>query len=152
LYDPDIHAVMVAPTQPKRIYASTAREMFVSNNLGETWQPLGIKQKWPLPYARGMAIKADDPGVLFAGCGETTTGEKGHVLRTTNFGESWEILPLPKEPNATMWGLATHPADANRIVTFSLFGEVYVSEDAGASWRKIAREFGEIRAAAWVPN
>jgi hypothetical protein len=37
-------------------------------------------------------------------------------------------------------------ADPNRIVAFSLFGEVYVSEDAGASWRKIAREFGEIRA------
>jgi photosystem II stability/assembly factor-like uncharacterized protein len=74
------------------------------------------------------------------------------VLRTTNFGETWEILPLPTQPNATMWGLATHPAGANRIVAFSLFGEVYVSEDAGASWRKIAREFGEIRAAAWVPN
>ena len=51
-----------------------------------------------------------------------------------------------------MWGLATHPADANRIMAFSLFGEVYVSEDAGASWCKIAREFGEIRAAIWVPN
>ena len=51
-----------------------------------------------------------------------------------------------------MWGLATHPADADRIVAFSLFGEVYVTEDAGASWRKIAREFGEIRAAVWVPN
>jgi hypothetical protein len=37
-------------------------------------------------------------------------------------------------------------------VAFSLFGEVYVSEDAGASWCKIAREFGEIRAAVWVPN
>ena len=49
-------------------------------------------------------------------------------------------------------GLATHPADANRIVAFSLFGEVYVSADADASWRKIAREFGEIRAAVWVPN
>jgi hypothetical protein len=32
-----------------------------------------------------------------------------------------------------------------------LFGEVYVSEDAGESWRKIAREFGEVRAAAWLP-
>jgi hypothetical protein len=42
-------------------------------------------------------VKAGDPGVLFAGCGETTTGEKGHVLRTTNFGESWEILPLPTQ-------------------------------------------------------
>jgi hypothetical protein len=51
-----------------------------------------------------------------------------------------------------MWGLATHPADAGRIVAFSLFGEVYVTENAGASWRKIAREFGEIRAAAWLPN
>jgi photosystem II stability/assembly factor-like uncharacterized protein len=152
LYDPDIHALAVARTKPKRLYASTAREVFISNDLGESWQALGINEKWPLPYARGMAVKADDPGVLFAGCGETTTGETGHVLRTTNFGESWEILPLPKEPNATMWGLATHPADPDRIVAFSLFGEVYVSEDAGASWRKIAREFGEIRAAAWVPN
>ena len=152
LYDPDIHAVSIAATRPKRLYASTAREMFVSDNLGETWQPLGIKEKWPLPYARGLAVKADDPSALFAGCGETTTGEKGHVLRTTDFGDTWEILPLPTQPNATVWGLATHSADANRIVAFSLFGEVYVSEDAGANWRKITREFGEIRTAVWVPN
>src|SRR5262249_40259928 len=128
------------------------REVFTSDNLGDTWQPLGIREKWPLPYARGMAVKADNPGVLFAGCGETTTGETGHVLRTTNFGETVESLPLPTPPNATVSGLAPPPADANRIAAFSLFGEVYVTEDAGASWRKIAREFGEIRAAAWAPN
>jgi len=69
-----------------------------------------------------------------------------------DFGETWEILPLPTPPNATIWGLATHAANPNRIVAFSLFGEVHVSEDAGANWRKIAREFGEIRAAVWVPN
>jgi len=152
LYDPDIHALTVAATQPKRLYASTAREVFVSDNLGDTWQPLGISEKWPLPYARGMAVKTDDPGVLFAGCGETTTGETGFVLRTANFGETWEVLRLPAQPNATVWGIATHPANADRIVAFTLFGEVYVTEDAGASWRKIAREFGEIRAAIWVPN
>jgi hypothetical protein len=76
--------------------------MFVSDDLDETWHPLGIKEKWPLPYARGLAVKPDDPSVLFAGCGETTTGEKGHVLCTTNFGETWEIQPLPTQPNATM--------------------------------------------------
>ena len=152
LYDPDIHAMTLTATEPRRLYASTARDMFTSDDLGESWRAFGIKEKWPLPYARGIAVKTDDPGVLFAGCGETTTGEKGHVLRSTNNGESWEILPLPGQTNATMWGLATHPANASRIVAFSLFGEVYVTEDAGASWRKIAREFGEIRAAAWVPN
>jgi photosystem II stability/assembly factor-like uncharacterized protein len=152
LYDPDIHAMTIAATQPRRVYASTAREVFASANMGETWQPLRVKEKWPLPYARGIAVKADDPGVLFAGCGETTTGETGHVLRTTDYGETWETLRLPIQPNATIWGLATHPADANRILAFSLFGEVYLSDDAGDSWRKIAREFGEIRTAAWLPN
>ena len=152
LYDPDIHAMAVAATHPRRLFASTAREMFTSDNLGDTWESLDIREKWPLPYARGIAVKADDPGVLFAGCGETTTGEKGHVLRTTNLGETWEVLPLPTEANATVWGLATHPAGPERIVAFSLFGEVYVTENGGQSWRKIAREFGEIRAAAWLPN
>ena len=152
LWDPDIHAMALATTAPKRLYASTAREMFVSEDLGDNWRALDIREKWPLPYARGLAVKTDDPRVLFAGCGETTTGETGFVLRTANIGERWEVLRLPAQPNGTMWGLATHPADPNRILAFSLFGEVYITEDAGASWRKIPREFGEIRAAAWVPN
>ena len=152
LYDPDIHAMAIAATRPKRVFASTAREMFASLDMGETWTPLGVKAKWPLPYARGMAVKPDDHGVLFAGCGETTTGEKGYVLRSTDLGQTWEMLTLPTQPNSTMWGLATHPADANRILAYTLFGEVYISDDAGDSWSKIAREFGEIRAAAWLPN
>jgi photosystem II stability/assembly factor-like uncharacterized protein len=152
LYDPDIHAVAIAATQPKRLCASTAREMFISDNLGDTWQALGIEEKWPLPYARGIAVKTDDAGVLFAGCGETTTGETGFVLRSKNFGENWQVLTLPTQPNATVWGLAAHPADANRIVAFTLFGEVYVTENAGESWRKLGRDFGEIRAAVWLPN
>ena len=152
LYDPDVHDMTIAATRPKRLFVSTARDVFLSDDLGDTWHPLGIKEKWPLPYARGIAVNCGDPGVLYAGCGETTTGEQGHVLRTTDYGQRWEMLPLPAPANATVWGIATHPADADRIVAFSLFGEVYVSEDAGASWRKIAREFGEIRAAVWVPN
>jgi hypothetical protein len=103
-----------------------------------------VLTKWPLPYARGIAVKPDDPRVLFAGCGETTTGETGAVLRSGDGGQTWRSLPLPVRPNATMWGLATHPADPGRIVAWSLFGEVYVTDDAGESWRKIPREFGEI--------
>ena len=152
LHDPDIHAMAVARSTPKRVLASTNGELFTSVDLGDTWEAVGIKTRWPLPYARGLAVKPDDPAVVFAGCGETTTGATGHVLRTRDWGETWDVLGLPDRPNATMWGLATHPADGDRIVGFTLFGEVYVSEDAGDSWRKIARSFGEIRAAAWLPG
>ena len=150
LSDPDVHDMAIARSRPGRVLTSTNGEVFSSADAGETWTPIGVKRKWPLPYARGIAVKPDDPRVLFAGCGETTTGETGAVLRSRDGGESWEVLPLPVRPNSTIWGLATNPADPGRIVAWSLFGEVYVSEDGGESWRKIAREFGEIRTAAWV--
>jgi photosystem II stability/assembly factor-like uncharacterized protein len=146
--DPDVHDLAVAPG---RVFVSTNREVFWSADRAQTWTAVGIKKNWPLPYARGIAVKPDEPRVLFAGCGETTTGETGAVLRSSDAGLTWEALSLPVRPNATVWGLATHPADPNRVVAFTLFGEVYVTEDAGESWRKIAREFGEIRAAAWLP-
>jgi hypothetical protein len=81
-------------------------------------------------------------------CGETTTGETGAVLRSADGGESWQSLPRPVRPNATVWGVATHPANPSRLVAWTLFGEVYVSEDAGESWRTVARELGAIRTAA----
>ena len=149
LDDPDVHDMAVARHGPA--FVSTNGEVFRSADRGETWTPIGVKAKWPLPYARGIVVKPDDPRVLFAGCGETTTGETGAVLRSDDSGQTWRSLPLPVRPNATVWGLATHPADAARIAAFTLFGEVYVTEDAGESWRKIAREIGEIRAAAWLP-
>ncbi len=152
LYDPDVHDMLVAPTQPPRLVVSTAGEMFLSDDRGDSWHPIGTKAKWPLPYARGMAVRSDDPGVLFAGCGQHTTGEQGQILRSNDFGQQWEVLPLPSPANATVWGLATHPADGNRIVAFTLFGAVFATEDGGASWRKIGRDFGEIRSAVWLPN
>ena len=151
LDDPDMHAMTIARTTPKRVWASTNGELFSSVDMGETWTAIGVKQKWPLPYCRGLAVKSDDPSVLFAGCGQTTTGEAGYVLRTRDFGQTWDTMKLPDRANSTIWGLATHPANGNRLVAFSLFGEVFLTGDAGESWTKVAREFGEIRAAAWLP-
>jgi photosystem II stability/assembly factor-like uncharacterized protein len=146
--DPDVHDLAVAPG---RVLVSTNREVFWSVDGAQTWTAVDIKKNWPLPYARGIAVKSDEPRVVFAGCGETTTGETGAVLRSGDGGRTWQALTLPARPNATVWGLATHPADGHRVVAFTLFGEVYVTEDAGESWRKVAREFGEIRCAAWMP-
>src|SRR6266852_74144 len=116
--DPDVHDLAIAPG---RVFVSTNREVFWSADRAETWTAVGIKSKWPLPYARGIVVKPDEPNVLFAGCGETTTGETGAVLRSNDVGRTWQTLSLPVRPNATVWGLATHPADPNRVVAFTLF-------------------------------
>src|SRR5207302_4242364 len=65
LHDLDVHDMALACTSPPRAYVSTNGELFWSDDRGEAWTPIGVKTRWPLPYARGIAIKADDPRVLF---------------------------------------------------------------------------------------
>jgi photosystem II stability/assembly factor-like uncharacterized protein len=152
LNDPDIHGIAVSNTSPTTVFVSTPREIFASTDAGESWQPLGVKNHFPLPYCRGIAVKADDPDVLFVANGDAAAGETGTVQRSKDRGHTWETLRLPVVPNTPMWTFAMHAADPNLVLTCSHYGQVFVSEDAGDSWSKVRREFSEIRALAWVPN
>ena len=51
-----------------------------------------------------------------------------------------------------MYWFGTNPANPDIVVANSLHGYVYSSRDGGALWEKLRREFGEIRALAWLPN
>ena len=62
------------------------------------------------------------------------------------------MIQSSDEPNSPIWSFATHPANPNRILACSHYGEIFASEDAGDSWVKLRREFSEIRALAWTPN
>ena len=99
-----------------------------------------------------MALKADDPNVMFVGNGDFIPGKVGAIQRSTDGGQTWQAAPLPAVPNSTMYWFATHPADPDFIVANSLHGYIYTSQDGGVSWSKSEREFGEVRALAWVPN
>jgi photosystem II stability/assembly factor-like uncharacterized protein len=150
--DPDIHGMLVAKGNPNQVLTSTPHEIFSSTDVGESWQTMDISHKFPAPYCRWIAVKPDDSRVIFAGCGDSAIGSSGNLQRTVDGGETWQTCPLPVEPNSPLYGFATNPANPNRILCFSLFGEIYISEDAGDSWQKVKREFGEIRAIAWLPN
>jgi photosystem II stability/assembly factor-like uncharacterized protein len=151
LNNPDIHGVVVSSASPTTVLVSTPQEVFASTDAGENWQPLGVQKHFPMPYCRSLTLKADDPTVLFVANGDAAAGETGSVQRSKDRGQSWETLPLPIVPNTPIWTFATHAADADLMVTCSHYGQVFISEDAGDSWRKVRREFSEIRALAWVP-
>ena len=149
---PDIHGMAISLGAPKKVLASTPREIFATTDLGESWQSVVTTERFPLRYSRGIAIKPDDPNVLFAALGDTAIGSTGAIQRSTDGGATWETRPLPVEPNSNIWSLATHPADPQRVLAASLFGEIYSSRDAGDSWQKLKREFSEVGALAWTPN
>ncbi len=149
---PDIHGMAISPGESHRVLFSTPREIFATTDVGESWQSVVTTDQFPLPYSRGIAFKSDDPNVIFAAVGDSAIGSTGVIQRSSDAGKTWETRPLPVEPNSNIWSLVTHPADPNFILASSLLGEVYSSDDAGDSWKKLKREFSEVGAMVWVPN
>ena len=153
LDDPDIHDVAARPAgDGKSVLTSTPREIFASADKGESWQRLGVGAHFALPYCRGLALKADDPNTVFVATGDGAAGTTGAIQRSKDAGKSWQRVSLPATPNSPIWAFATHMADPGLIVACSHYGELYASHDAGDSWKKLPREFTEIRALAWTPN
>ena len=152
LNDPDIHDTAVVVNGGKTVLTSTPREIFASTDGGENWRGLGVSKHFRLPYCRSLALKPDDPKVLFVATGDGAIGSTGAIQRSKDGGQSWQSTPLPVEPNSPIWAFATHPAKPNRILSCSHYGELFASEDGGDSWIKLRREFAETRALAWTPN
>jgi photosystem II stability/assembly factor-like uncharacterized protein len=152
LDDPDIHDTAVSINGAKTVLTSTPREIFASTDGGESWHGLGVGRHFHLPYCRSLALKADDPKVLFVATGDGAIGSTGAIQRSKDGGQSWQKLPLPVEPNSPIWAFATHPARPDRILACSHYGELFASHDAGDSWVKLRREFAETRALTWTPN
>jgi photosystem II stability/assembly factor-like uncharacterized protein len=146
----DIHALAYV-AGPNRLLASTNNDLNISLDDGDTWQPQQLRQKLPLPYFRGLVATSCGPEHLLLGNGDAPPGTTGLVARSLDGGATWQPATFPGRANSTMWNIAIHPADANLVYASSVSGQLYRSTDGGASWTKLAREFGEIRALAWTP-
>jgi hypothetical protein len=148
----DIHGLVIVPDgNSRRLLASTNNDLNVSTDCGATWKPQELARVLPSPYFRGLGQKAGSPEVLFLGNGDFPPGSVGAVGRSTDGGRTWQAAKMPGRANSTIWNFATHAADPELVYAASVSGEVYRSANAGASWEKLGREFGEVRALAWAP-
>jgi photosystem II stability/assembly factor-like uncharacterized protein len=150
--DPDIHHMAVTMGPPKTLLTITPGEVFSSTDDGRTWEPAGAAPQVSLPYCRAVAVKEDDPNVVYMGSGEGAYGGVGALHRSADMGRTWESIPLTVKPNGTVHNFGTHPSDPSFLAASSINGQVFVSSDAGDSWSKVSREWGIVHALAWVPS
>jgi hypothetical protein len=150
-----VHGFAVRPGRPAEILATTPDGIWRSADDGESWSLHGFPrfaERDTISYCRGVALMPGNPDVIFVANGDFIPGKRGAIQRTTDGGASWEKCALDVEPNSTMYWFGVNPADAETVVANSLHGYLYLSRNAGRSWEKLRREFGEIRALAWLPN
>ena len=79
-------------------------------------------------------------------------GKWNVVRHTSDGGKTWEPTDLPVAPNSVVYWFGTHAAVPDVFAAGSLYGYVYLSTDGGDTWRKLKKEFGEIRSVAVMPN
>jgi photosystem II stability/assembly factor-like uncharacterized protein len=73
----EVFEIAFDPTQPERVYASTAQGLFRSNDGGQSWERVSTE-----PVATALAV--DAAGTLYA------ADRGGAVLRSADQGSSWE--------------------------------------------------------------
>ena len=153
VFQGDVHCVGVAPG--RATYATSPFGLAKSVDEGESWEyhyfPKHHEQD-RFSYCRCVLLKPDDPDVIFVANGDIIPGTAGAIQRTTDGGQTWDAVPLPVEPKSVIYWMGSHADRPNVVAAASLYGYVYVSEDAGETWRKLEKEFGEVRAVAVTPN
>ncbi|HXW85378.1 MAG TPA: hypothetical protein VEJ86_13305 [Candidatus Binataceae bacterium] len=151
----DVHGLALAGGSQPRLLVTTPDGIWSSSDDGENFALHSFPrfaERDAISYCRGVAVKPGDPETIFVGNGDFIPGKRGAIQRTRDGGKTWGKCELPVEPNSVVYWFGTNPANPDLIVANSLHGYLYVSPDAGDSWSKLRREFGEIRALAWVPN
>ncbi len=147
-----VSTLAVHPSQPNTIYAGAAAGgLFKSTNLGGSWSPIFDAVG---TYAIGsIAIRPDNPSVLFVGTGEATVAidmyEGVGIYKSSDAGATWSFLGLPN--SGVIGKMIIDPLRPDTMYaavlgrTFGFrFGTnkstergVYRSIDAGTTWQRV---------------
>src|ERR1700730_15290372 len=145
----DVHglAAVKPPGRGKALLATTNSGRHRSEDNGETWVLQEIPSPWS--YTRSVVPRADGSGVVFLTNGNGPPGNDGFLLRSRDYGRTWENAKLPGPIESTVWCVATNAADPMLIFVCTNLGELFRSTDGGESWKRLPHLFGEVRALDW---
>jgi photosystem II stability/assembly factor-like uncharacterized protein len=152
-----ISKIRIHPTNPDIVYVaafglyygpSDERGVFKTIDGGKTWKRTLFKDN--KTGAVDIAIDTKNPNVLYAALWEayrieyqmSSGGPGSGLYKSTDGGETWsEITRNPGMPAGLVGriGLALTAADSNRVYALveNENGGLFVSDDAGASWKLI---------------
>ncbi len=143
----DVHRLVIDPRNPQNFYLATGEGFYASTDEGESWEHLMLASGrigYPdfvfLDPRDGktlyLAGARHDPGHWFQ-----TQNADSTIARSTDGGRKWVELTntLPSPFKAAIEAICLHHWPGGMMFAMgSSAGEVYISEDDGTSWSRIA--------------
>ena len=132
----DSHAFAVSAAATGTAFLAVRMGLFRSDDRGASWHDMQIGRYSPLTYCRDVIVAPHDPRVLYACLSVSARGNDGSLYRSEDVGQTWRRFDHGVKARATMMAVAAHPRDPARVYCVSRCGQVFGTEDAGASWRE----------------
>ncbi len=130
----DLHALTVSATQPGTVWIANRMGLFVSEDKGDTWREFKIGRFSDLTYARDLMTSPHDPKVFVAALSESSRGHAGSVYSSNDAGASWSRLDHDISIDSTVMTVSVSAHDPNRVYCAARLGQVFGTEDGGATW------------------
>jgi photosystem II stability/assembly factor-like uncharacterized protein len=129
------------------VFATTNMGFHRSDDQGASWNLQQLDAPWQ--YTRSVVQHPTDGSMIFVTAGNGPPGNDGRLLRSRDYGRTFETSPLPLPINSTVWCLVADPSNPDVLFACTNLGRVFRSDDRGDSWKKLDHEFGELRALTW---
>ena len=129
----DSHAIAVSNG---KVFLAVRMGLFQSDDRGASWRDMEIGRFSPLVYCRDVVVSPQDSRVMYAALSPASRSTDGTLYRSNDLGQSWKRFDHGIKANATMMAVNVNPGDPGRVYCVSRCGQVFGTEDAGASWRE----------------
>ena len=153
--DADVHAIVIDPRNSQRLFIASGgdsyragqapgRSLYVSEDGGESWSPtaMNFEEEYSVP----LLMHPKDPNTLYTslahgspGSWRRPTGAECCLLKTVDGGKNWQkVGNAPNEGGKSFIEvLAIDEESPNCMYAGTRGGDIYASDDAGESWRKL---------------
>ena len=132
----DSHAIVISGAAPGRAVLAVRMGLFSTDDHGTSWQDMQVGRYSPLTYCRSVIVSPHDARVMYACFSPASRSKDGSLYRSDDVGGSWQRIDHGINADATMMMVAAHRGDPSRIYCVSRCGQVFGTEDNGASWRE----------------
>jgi hypothetical protein len=146
----DLHRLMIKPNEPNVFYLATGMGLYRSDDAGATYEHLTVRGKDRMGYPDFLFLDSNDDGIVYMGGSHLnpndwykTGAAKSCVMRSTDRGRTWLELDngMPSPMVGAFEAMTRHTWPGGMmLLAGTATGEVFASEDHGASWQRISDE------------
>lgn len=157
----DVHRVLLRPSNADEIFMTGGMGLYHTTDQGRTFEHV-TNREFRVGYPDQMVFSPRDDRVMFMAGSSHHPGSwrQSHqadstVIRTRDGGKTWDLanhgLPEGMRANLEAMALVAWP-EGYAVFAANTDGEVYLTEDEGESWQRIASGLAPISKAGHYRN